>query len=167
MQIWETTQGLGYLHVNSNYTAAPPATPSLKKANINAAAAATPGRHGAVTSSSSSGREVGSLGRMSHAMKDGDILKQRDFIPLESNNNQNNRASGRAGVGGVGERANRAPGGSLWVQDTPTKGKGTIRPARMDSIAAFCTVTAGRRCAPRCPPPTPGRPGKTGTTLKE
>ncbi|XP_056464045.1 terminal nucleotidyltransferase 4B [Gadus chalcogrammus] len=110
MQIWETTQGLGYLHVNSNYTAAPPATPSLK-ANINAAAA-TPGdalitgRHGTVTSSSSisSGREVGSQARMSHPMKDGDILKQRDFIPLESNNNQNNRASGRAGVvGGAGQ----------------------------------------------------------------
>ena len=133
MQIWETTQGLGYLHVNGNYTAAPPATttPSLKKANINAAAAATTavtatpgdalirGRHGAVTSGGggsggsigSGGREVGSQGRMSHPMKDGDILKQRDFIPLESNNNQNNRASGRAGVGGVGGAGQPVTGG--------------------------------------------------------
>ncbi|CAL8243311.1 unnamed protein product [Lota lota] len=100
MQIWETTQGLGFLHVNNNYTTGSPATPNLK-ANINAAPGdALTSKHGAVNSSISS-REVGSQG-MSNPMGDGDILKQRDFIPLESNNNQNNRASGRAGVGGVG-----------------------------------------------------------------
>jgi len=111
MQIWETTQVLGYLHVNNNYstgatttTTTPPApatTPSLK--------AVTGGKHGAaVTAGAGNDGGGGDAGRgrregMSDSMGDEDVLRQRDFIPLESNNNQkNNRALGRGGAGGGG-----------------------------------------------------------------
>ncbi|KAJ3593621.1 hypothetical protein NHX12_005955 [Muraenolepis orangiensis] len=87
MQIWETTQVLGYLHVNNNYS-----TPGLKE-NINGASGdAVSGRLGAVTSDPSPG--------MALSTGDRDLLKQRDFIPLESNNNHINRALGRGGAGG-------------------------------------------------------------------
>ncbi|KAG7255203.1 hypothetical protein CRUP_034471 [Coryphaenoides rupestris] len=118
MQIWETTQVLGYLHVNNNYTTGatttiaaattttttttPPATattPSLK-------AVTAGGKHGAVTAGGGDDDRGGGgdAGRgRREGMGDEDVLRQRDFIPLESNNNQkNNRALGRGGGGGVG-----------------------------------------------------------------
>ncbi|XP_071753481.1 terminal nucleotidyltransferase 4B [Centroberyx gerrardi] len=100
MQIWETTQGLGYLHVNNNYTTGSPSTSSLK-ANVNGASGTVlSSKNGAVNSSTGSS-EARSQG-MSNSMGDGEISEQRDFIPLETNNNHNNRAAGRGGGGGGG-----------------------------------------------------------------
>ena len=125
MQIWETTQGLGYLHVNNNYSTgspapapappppaapAPAAAPHLKAHGKGGDAAPPAGRHGAILPSG--GEEVGRQA-MSRSTGDGDMLKQRDFIPLESNNNQNNRASGRGGGGGVGGGGGGGGGGPL------------------------------------------------------
>ncbi|XP_056134270.1 terminal nucleotidyltransferase 4B [Lampris incognitus] len=100
MQIWETTQGLGYLHVNHNYTTGSSSAPSLKP-NINGASCnALPGHNGAVKSGAGGG-EARAQG-MSNSMGDGEIVQQRDFIPLENNNNHNNRGAGRGGGGGGG-----------------------------------------------------------------
>lgn len=82
MQIWETTQGLGYLHVNNSYgtTGSPNG------------ASGTSSRNGA--SNSNSGTPMG----------DTEITQQRDFIPLETNSNHNHRATGRDGVVGTGQQ---------------------------------------------------------------
>uniref|UniRef100_A0A8D3D2D6 Terminal nucleotidyltransferase 4B n=1 Tax=Scophthalmus maximus TaxID=52904 RepID=A0A8D3D2D6_SCOMX len=83
MQIWETTQGLGYLHVNNRYTTGPQSASSVK-ATVNGAPGAVLGsRNGALDSSNTGG---------------GGLAEQRDFIPLETNSNHNNRATGRGGV---------------------------------------------------------------------
>lgn len=102
MQIWETTQGLGYLHVNNGYTAGPQSTSSLK-ANVNGASGAVlASRNGTLDSNAGRG-EVNTRG-MSASIGDGDIAEQRDFIPLDTNSNHNNRAAGRGGVGGGGQQ---------------------------------------------------------------
>ncbi|XP_017284193.1 terminal nucleotidyltransferase 4B [Kryptolebias marmoratus] len=106
MQIWETTQGFGYLNVNNSYTAGPLSTPSLK-AIVSGASGAVPSyTNGALLDSRAGCEDVETEG----SMGDGEITEQRDFIPLDSNSNHNNRASGRGGVGGGGQ-----PGsGVLW-----------------------------------------------------
>lgn len=101
MQIWETTQGLGYLHVNNSYTTGSQSTPSLK-ATVNGSPAAVLSRNGTLDSNTSSGEER--TQGMSTSLGNGGTLEQRDFIPLETNSNHNNRASGRGGVGGGGQQ---------------------------------------------------------------
>ncbi|KAF3686865.1 Non-canonical poly(A) RNA polymerase PAPD5 [Channa argus] len=102
MQIWETTQGLGYLHVNNSYTTGSQST-AILKANINGASGTVfTGRNGALDSNTGIG-EVRAQG-MSTSVGDGEITEQRDFIPLETNSNHNNRAAGRGGVGGGGQQ---------------------------------------------------------------
>ncbi|KAM4602820.1 terminal nucleotidyltransferase 4B [Polymixia lowei] len=107
MQIWETTQGLGYMHVNNNYSTASPGTASSLKPNINGSSS------GKVLSGNVTNRAVrpgvefngDARGRgMSESMGDGEIAEQRDFIPLETNNNHNNRAAGRGGGGVAGQQ---------------------------------------------------------------
>ncbi|KAK5873628.1 hypothetical protein PBY51_018653 [Eleginops maclovinus] len=96
MQIWETTQGLGYLHVNNS--AGSQSTSSRLQALVNGACGA---RNGALGDSNNGGRTQG----MSSLRGNGDITAQRDFIPLDSNNsNQNNRGAGgrQGGVGSGG-----------------------------------------------------------------
>ncbi|XP_039987997.1 terminal nucleotidyltransferase 4B [Xiphias gladius] len=102
MQIWETTQGLGYLHVNNTYTTGSQSTSSLKATVNGASGAVLTSRNGALDSNTDSG-EARTQG-MSTSMGDGGITEQRDFIPLETNSNHNNRAAGRGGVGGVGQQ---------------------------------------------------------------
>ncbi|XP_018522432.1 terminal nucleotidyltransferase 4B [Lates calcarifer] len=102
MQIWETTQGLGYLHVNNSYTTGSQSTSSLKATVNGASGAVLTSRNGALDSNTGSG-EVRTQG-MSTSMGDGGITEQRDFIPLETNSNHNNRAAGRGGVGGGGQQ---------------------------------------------------------------
>ncbi|KAJ0001998.1 hypothetical protein NQD34_001794 [Periophthalmus magnuspinnatus] len=87
MQIWETTQGLGYLHVNTSFTSGSP--------------------NGA---SGNSCRNWAPNSNSGIPMEDAEITGQQDFIPLESNSNHNHRASGRGGVGGVGQLGS----GVLW-----------------------------------------------------
>ncbi|KAM3626058.1 uncharacterized protein V6R79_021899 [Siganus canaliculatus] len=100
MQIWETTQGLGYLHVNNSYSTG---TSSLKAAVNGASGAVLASRNGALDSNTGSG-EARTQG-MSTSMGNGELSEQRDFIPLETNSNHNNRAAaGRGGVGGGGQQ---------------------------------------------------------------
>ncbi|XP_055010830.1 terminal nucleotidyltransferase 4B isoform X1 [Boleophthalmus pectinirostris] len=87
MQIWETTQGLGYLHVNTSFTSGSP--------------------NGA---SGNSCRNWAPNSNSGIPMEDAELTEQQDFIPLESNSNHNHRASGRGGVGGVGQLGS----GVLW-----------------------------------------------------
>lgn len=92
MQIWETTQGLGYLHVN-NYTAG----------------------SGSPNGASGSSRNGVSNSNNGTPMGDAEITEQRDFIPLESNSNHNHRASDRGGgVGGVGHQQQGSGIAVLW-----------------------------------------------------
>ncbi|KAM4593330.1 terminal nucleotidyltransferase 4B [Odontesthes bonariensis] len=102
MQIWETTQGLGYLYVNNSYTTGPQNTPNLKAIVNGASGAVLTTRNGALDSNTGSG-EVKTQG-MSASMLDGEITEQRDFIPLDTNSNHNNRAAGRGGVSGGGQQ---------------------------------------------------------------
>ncbi|XP_045888168.1 terminal nucleotidyltransferase 4B [Micropterus dolomieu] len=111
MQIWETTQGLGYLHVNNSYTAVSIA--SLKATVIGASGAVLTSRNGALDSNTGSG-EARTVG-MSTSRGNGEMSEQRDFIPLETNSNHNNRAAGRGGVGGVGQQQQQGSGVAvLW-----------------------------------------------------
>ncbi|XP_030580409.1 terminal nucleotidyltransferase 4B [Archocentrus centrarchus] len=99
MQIWETTQGFGYLYVNNSYTTGPQSTTSLK-ANVNGASGAVLVEgNGAADSNTGSSGEAKTQG-MSASMRDGELTDQRDFIPLETNSNHNSRAAGRGGGGG-------------------------------------------------------------------
>ncbi|XP_008291631.1 terminal nucleotidyltransferase 4B [Stegastes partitus] len=98
MQIWETTQGLGYLHVNNSYTTGSQSTSSLKATVNGASGAVLTSRNG---DSNTGTGDVKTQG-MSASM--GDLNEQRDFIPLETNTNHNNRAAGRGGVGGGGQQ---------------------------------------------------------------
>uniref|UniRef100_A0A8C7TUF6 Terminal nucleotidyltransferase 4A n=1 Tax=Oncorhynchus mykiss TaxID=8022 RepID=A0A8C7TUF6_ONCMY len=87
MQIWETTQGLGNLYFNNNCnTGSLSSTSSLsQKSNINGTLGnVISSKNGAVTNS-----------------EPRDVVEQRDFIPLEANNNHNNRSSLGRGSGGV------------------------------------------------------------------
>ncbi|XP_035483594.2 terminal nucleotidyltransferase 4B [Scophthalmus maximus] len=98
MQIWETTQGLGYLHVNNRYTTGPQSASSVK-ATVNGAPGAVLGsRNGALDSSNTGGGGEARTRGMSTSTGDGGLAEQRDFIPLETNSNHNNRATGRGGV---------------------------------------------------------------------
>lgn len=111
MQIWETTQGLGYLHVNNSYTAVSIA--SLKATVIGASGAVLTSRNGALDSNTGSG-EARTVG-MSTSRGNGEMSEQRDFIPLETNSNHNNRAAGRGGVGGVGQQQQQQQGSGVAV----------------------------------------------------
>uniref|UniRef100_A0A8C3AG23 Terminal nucleotidyltransferase 4B n=1 Tax=Cyclopterus lumpus TaxID=8103 RepID=A0A8C3AG23_CYCLU len=102
MQIWETTQGLGYLHVNNSYTTGSQSTSSLKAIVNGASGVVLAGRNGALDSNTG-GIEARTQGMLS-TMGDRSITAQRDFIPLESNSNHNNRAGGRGGVVGGGQQ---------------------------------------------------------------
>ncbi|KAI4890795.1 hypothetical protein NFI96_010583 [Prochilodus magdalenae] len=101
MQIWETTQGLGNLYFSSSSTSnnnnygAGPATPSPK---VNGDGGTSSGGIAADSNKSSEAKAQG----MSGFRADSDIAEQqRDFLPLETNNNQNSgRTAGRGGGGG-------------------------------------------------------------------
>lgn len=111
MQIWETTQGLGNLYLNNNYsTGASTSSLSPKLSSNGATSNVITTENGTPNTTSSSPGVCGSNESRNQGMStlraDSDIVEQRDFIPLETNNNQNNRAVVRSGgglqVGGVG-----------------------------------------------------------------
>lgn len=92
MQIWETTQGLGYLHVNSGYNAG--------SGSPNGALGSS--RNGVCNSNNRT------------PMGDTEITAQRDFIPLESNSNHNQRTSSRSGGVGAGHQQQGSGVAVLW-----------------------------------------------------
>lgn len=102
MQIWETTQGLGYLHVNSSYTTGPHSAPNLK-ASVNETSGGVPtstnGSLKSVTGSSEDGTP-----EMTTSVDNNGLPEQVDFIPLETSSNHNNRAPGRGSFGGGGQQ---------------------------------------------------------------
>ncbi|XP_076143028.1 terminal nucleotidyltransferase 4B [Alosa pseudoharengus] len=118
MQIWETTQGLGNLYFNNNYstgasTSSHNVSPKLNSngatSNVITTENGTPNTTiGPGVSGSSESRNQG----MSTLRVDSDIVEQRDFIPLETNNNQNNRSVVRGGGPGV-----LASGVGVWRGD--------------------------------------------------
>ncbi|XP_054626822.1 terminal nucleotidyltransferase 4B [Dunckerocampus dactyliophorus] len=87
MQIWETTQGFGYLHVNNSSSSS---SSSLKAASLSGASRA-------VLALAAGTVPLESNARMSSPTGDGEFMVQRDFLPLESNSNHNNRAASRGG----------------------------------------------------------------------
>ncbi|KAM8893706.1 terminal nucleotidyltransferase 4B [Spinachia spinachia] len=98
MQIWETTQGLGYLRVNNSYIAGSQNASSLKAIVNGASGALLAGRNGALDSNTDGGEARTQT--VSFSMANRELTAQRDFLPLETNCNHNNRAGGRGGVGG-------------------------------------------------------------------
>ncbi|XP_036390872.1 terminal nucleotidyltransferase 4B-like isoform X2 [Megalops cyprinoides] len=99
MQIWETTQGLGNLYFNSNYSTGSSTASQSPKLNSNEGTGNVNAvKNGSLHGGTSEARNQG----MSNSRAESEIVEQRDFIPLETNNNHNNRASGRGGGGGGG-----------------------------------------------------------------
>ncbi|XP_010894881.1 terminal nucleotidyltransferase 4B isoform X1 [Esox lucius] len=93
MRIWETTQGLGNLYFNNNCSTS---TSSFSlKSNVNVALEnAISSKNGGIYN------HEPRIQGMSNSTKDRDVVEQRDFIPLEANNNHNHRSSlGRGGGG--------------------------------------------------------------------
>lgn len=109
MQIWETTQGFGYLHVNSSYSTGSQSTPK-PIVNSGASGALLTCRNGTLDSHNGGGD--GKTQGMSTSAGDREMTEQRDFIPLDTNSNHNNRAAGRGGVGGGGQQGSGVAG--LW-----------------------------------------------------
>ncbi|XP_023646201.1 terminal nucleotidyltransferase 4B [Paramormyrops kingsleyae] len=96
MQIWETTQGLGSLYFNDNNNYSAGSTASSRSPELNGGTGnANTAANRAFDSDAGGPRKRG----MSASRPDGEILEQRDFIPLESNNNSQKRAAGRGGGG--------------------------------------------------------------------
>ncbi|XP_066510512.1 terminal nucleotidyltransferase 4B-like isoform X2 [Hoplias malabaricus] len=106
MQIWETTQGLGSLYFNNtasnnsgnngNNFGAGPATPSSRLNGGDGGGLAADGK-----SCEEKAKEKGMSGSS-------DAAEQRDFIPLEANNNHNSARYGSRG-GGAGGGATGQP----------------------------------------------------------
>ncbi|MFT7807025.1 non-canonical poly(A) RNA polymerase PAPD5-like isoform X1 [Arapaima gigas] len=121
MQIWETTQGLGSLYFNDNYSSASSRTGALNGAT----GTGSGGPAGAATGSAESGesRKRG----MSVCRPESHFAEQPEFVPLEADNNCRNRAVGRVGRG-VGGGLGLGLGlglGSLWktVDSVAQRGK--------------------------------------------
>ncbi|XP_064168239.1 terminal nucleotidyltransferase 4B-like isoform X1 [Anguilla rostrata] len=106
MQIWETTQGLGNLYFNNNYSTGCSTSSQSPKLNSNEGTGnVNTVKNGSPQLGTNDARNQG----MSNSRAENEIAEQQDFIPLEANNNHNNRAAGRGGgsrgrgiVGGVG-----------------------------------------------------------------
>ncbi|XP_036399493.1 terminal nucleotidyltransferase 4B [Megalops cyprinoides] len=97
MQIWETTQGLGNLYFNNNYSTGSGTSSPKQNSNGGTINVITPTKTGAASAGTSESTNQG----MSNSRTQTEIVEQRDFIPLETNNNHNNRAVGMGGGGGV------------------------------------------------------------------
>lgn len=84
----------GYLNVNNSYTSTgPQSTPSLKAIVSCASGTVRSCTHGVLLDSRTGCEDVGTKS----SMGDGDVIEQRDFIPLDGNSNHNNRAPSRGG----------------------------------------------------------------------
>lgn len=127
MQIWETTQGISYLHVNNCYTTGSQSTPSLKVSVNGAPGAVLASRNGGFDTTTTTGGGEERTQGMSTSAGSGVLAEQRDFIPLESNCNHNNRASGRGSIGAGGQQQQQGNGvAALWrglADGHPTKRK--------------------------------------------
>lgn len=102
VQIWETTQGLGYLHVNSSYTTVPHSAQSLKASVNQPSGTVLTSTNGSLKSATGSGED--GTPEMTTSVDNNGLPEQRDFIPLETSSNHNNRAPGRDSFGGGGQQ---------------------------------------------------------------
>lgn len=114
MQIWETTQGLGNLYFSSGSSSTNVGGSSQNNHHLHhhhhGPGPATPSTR--VNGEGGGGNTKG----MSGSRADGEVAEQRDFIPLEANNNQNTGRTvprpGGGGGGGGGAGGAGAPGTS-------------------------------------------------------
>ncbi|XP_041125097.1 terminal nucleotidyltransferase 4B isoform X2 [Polyodon spathula] len=88
MQIWETTQGLRNLYFDNNYTA------STSGTNANNTKTSTAGTSATASSSNTSTHTAEGMASLGAG---GEFGVQGDFLPLETNNNQNNHPADRGG----------------------------------------------------------------------
>lgn len=102
VQIWETTQGLGYLHVKSSHTTGPYSEPSLEASVNEPSGAVLTNTNGSFKSATGSFKD--GTPEMTTSVDNNGIPEQRDFIPLETNSNHNNRAPGKGSFGGGGQQ---------------------------------------------------------------
>lgn len=102
VQIWETTQGLGYLHVNSSYTSGSNSAPSLKASVNEPSGAVLASTNELLKSATGSGADGNT--EMTTSVDNDGLPEQRDFISLDTSSNHNNRASGRGSFGGGGQQ---------------------------------------------------------------
>lgn len=102
VQIWETTQGLGYLHVNSGCNSGPNSAPGLKASVDDAFGGVLTRTNGLPKPTTSSGEDGNT--EMTTSVDDEGLPQQRDFIPLETSSDHNNRDSGRGSFGGGGRQ---------------------------------------------------------------
>ncbi|RXM34617.1 Non-canonical poly(A) RNA polymerase PAPD5 [Acipenser ruthenus] len=98
MQIWETTQGLRNLYFDNNYTASRSGTNANNTKTSSAGTSATASSSGISTTSTSTTEGMSSL------RAGGEFGVQGDFLPLETNNNQNNHPADRGGGGAWSHR---------------------------------------------------------------
>ncbi|XP_061670658.1 terminal nucleotidyltransferase 4B [Syngnathoides biaculeatus] len=124
MQIWETTQGLGYLHVNNSF--------GILKASLSAASGAV------LFAAAGTGPHEST---MTSPTGDGELMEQRDFLPLETGN-RNYRAV--------------APGSRGPADGHPSKRKRDNKASTFGFNSSL--VNDG--------PGTEGRDGYTGTPWK-
>ncbi|XP_033899197.2 terminal nucleotidyltransferase 4B-like isoform X1 [Acipenser ruthenus] len=101
MQIWETTQGLRNLYFDNNYTASTSGTNANNTKTSSADTSATASSSGINTTSTSTTEGMSSL------RAGGEFGVQGDFLPLETNNNQNNHPADRGGGGAWSHRNKR------------------------------------------------------------
>lgn len=101
MQIWETTQGLRNLYFDNNYTASTSGTNANNTKTSSAGTSATASSSGISTTSTSTTEGMSSL------RAGGEFGVQGDFLPLETNNNQNNHPADRGGGGAWSHRNKR------------------------------------------------------------
>ncbi|XP_041078013.1 terminal nucleotidyltransferase 4B-like [Polyodon spathula] len=88
MQIWETTQGLRNLYFDNNYTA------STSGSNANNTKTSTADTSATASSSNTSTHTAEGMASLGAG---GEFGVQGDFLPLETNNNQNNHPADRGG----------------------------------------------------------------------
>lgn len=110
MHVWETTQTLGNLYLNNNCN-----TASAKATNNSGEGA------------SSNVSEPTDQQGMSGSKPDSEVAEQLDFIPLETNNNNNSRAVVGRGVGG---------GGPVGGSEVVGLGKGIPNKRKRDNKAS-------------------------------
>uniref|UniRef100_A0A8C9SSB7 Terminal nucleotidyltransferase 4A n=1 Tax=Scleropages formosus TaxID=113540 RepID=A0A8C9SSB7_SCLFO len=119
VHIWETTQSLGTLYLGSNCGA----SQSPKAASGDGGAESGSGAPAAAGSTG----HIGSWGnRADRGMSNSrdDVAEQRDYIPLESNNNQRDCApAGRGTGGGAASAGGLAGGSSRGDSDTAHRSK--------------------------------------------
>lgn len=141
------------MNVNNSYTTStgPQSTPSLKAIVSGASGAVHSYTHGALLDSRTGCKDVGT----ESSMGDGDIIEQRDFVPLDSNHN--NRAPSRGGGSEGGQPGSGVPWRGL-TEGHPNKRKRDNKASTFGFNSSLLNCGSGSN--------TDGYEGYTGTPWK-